>query len=133
MEDERPEIGKRAEGLALAYELKQGRAAHNVSGKYDEYPYDIHSTGPGGARCIEVKGTTTGEIKLSENERRAARKLGRSYYLYVIDDPLGAQPRLTIIRDPLAKMEYDRILHSGVRYVFYAKTWRGAADEAISL
>lgn len=133
MEDERPAIGKRAEALALEYELKQGRAARNVSGRYDEYPYDIHSTGPGGARCIEVKGTTNGAIKLSETQRRAARKLGRSYYLYVIDDPLGAQPRLTIIRDPLSKMEYDQTLHSGVRYVFHAQTWRSAADEAILL
>jgi len=93
------------------------------------YPYDLHSTGPGGTRCIEVKGTTTGQFKLSETQRRAAKKLGQAYYIYVVRDPLGAHPKLTIIRDPLSKMTYDDVLYSGARYVFNASTWQAAADE----
>jgi superfamily II DNA or RNA helicase len=131
--DERPDIGQKAEELARVYEEKQGREVKNVSGKYDVYPYDLHSKGPGGIRCIEVKGTTTGQFKLSENQRRAAKKLGKSYYLYIVRDPLGDQPKLTIVRDPLSKMEYDDVLYSGTRYVYNATTWQTAADEETTL
>ena len=133
LQDERPDIGAKAEALAQAYEARQGRRATNVSGEHDQYPYDLHSTGPGGTRCIEVKGTTTGNVKLSENQRRAARRLEKSYYLYIVRDPLSDHPRLTIIRDPLSKMDYDDVLYSGARYVYNAKTWRKAADEEVTL
>ena len=131
--DEKPAIGQKAEDLAQAYEEKQGRVVKNVSGEHDDYPYDLHSTGPGGVRCIEVKGTTTGQFKLSENQRRTAKKLGKSYYLYIVRDPLGDQPKLTIVRDPLSKMEYDDVLYSGARYVYNATTWQAAADEETTL
>jgi superfamily II DNA or RNA helicase len=127
--DDRLEIGLKAEELVRAYEEKQGRTTKNVSGEHDMYPYDLHSTGPGGVRCIEVKGTTIGQFKLSENQRRAAKKLGQSYYVYVVRNPLSDQPKLTIIRDPLSKMDYDDILYSGARYVYNASTWQAAADE----
>jgi superfamily II DNA or RNA helicase len=127
--DQTQAIGLKAEELAQKYEEKHGRAAKNVTGDHQTYPYDLYSTGPGGVRCIEVKGTTTGQIKLSENERRAARKLGSAYYLYIVRDPLGANPRLSIVRDPLSKMAHDAILYSGARYVFNATTWQNAADE----
>ena len=131
--DEKPAIGQKAEELAQAYEEKQGRVVKNVSGEHDDYPYDLHSTGPGGVRCIEVKGTTTGQFKLSENQRRTAKKLGKSYYLYIVRDPLGDHPKLTIVRDPLSKMEYDDVLYSGARYVYNATTWQAAADEETTL
>jgi SNF2 family DNA or RNA helicase len=127
--DEKPEIGAAAEMLARQYEEMQGRGVKDVSGEHDDYPYDLHSVGPGGVRCIEVKGTTTGQIKLSENQRRSARKLGKSYFLYIVRDPLGDQPRLTIVRDPLSKMDHDNILYSGTRYIYNSKTWQAAADE----
>lgn len=132
-EDERPELGLAAQALVRAYEEKMGRTVKDVSGAYNTYPYDLHSTGPGGTRCIEVKATTTGQIKLSENQRRAARRLGVAYYLYVVTDPQGVQPKLTIVRDPLAKMAYDDVLYSGARYLFNAQTWRAAADEETAL
>jgi hypothetical protein len=131
--DERPDMARAAEKLAHAYEEKQGRQVKDVSGEHDDYPYDLHSAGPGGLRCIEVKGTTSGQIKLSENQRRAARRLGNAYYLYIVRDPLGKQPKLTIVRDPLAKMEYDDVLYSGARYVYNATTWQAAADEETTL
>jgi len=131
--DAKPAVAAAAEALVRQYEARQGRDAKNVSGEHDRYPYDLHSTGPGGVRCIEVKGTTTGQIKLSENQRRAARRLGRSFYLYVVRDPLSDHPHLTIIRDPLAKMDYDQVLYSGARYVYNAATWRAVADEEIAL
>jgi superfamily II DNA or RNA helicase len=133
LQDERPDVAAKAEALAQAYEARQGRTAINVSGEHDQYPYDLHSAGPGGARCIEVKGTTTGSFKLSENQRRAAHRLGKSYYLYIVRDPLGDHPRLTIIRDPLSKMDYDDVLYSGARYVYNAPTWQKAADEEAEL
>jgi hypothetical protein len=133
LQDERPDIGAKAEALAQAYEARQHRKAVNVSGEHDQYPYDLHSTGPGGTRCIEVKGTTTGNFILRETQRRAARKLGKSYYLYIVHDPLSENPRLTIIRDPLSKMDYDDVLYSGARYRYNASTWRAAADEETML
>jgi hypothetical protein len=131
--DERPSIAAAAEKHVIDHETRHGRPVTNVSGEHDQYPYDLHSEGPGGTRCIEVKGTTTGKVLLSEPERRAAMKLGQFYYLYIVVDPLGEQPRLTIIRDPLARMDYDGVLYSGARYVYSAATWRGAADEEIAL
>jgi len=133
LRDERPDIAAKAEALARAYEARQGRTAIDVSGEHDQYPYDLHSTGPGGTRCIEVKGTTTGNFKLSENQRRAAHRLGKSYYLYIVRDPPADHPRLTIIRAPLSKMDYDEVLYSGARYVYNASTWQKAADEEVTL
>jgi superfamily II DNA or RNA helicase len=133
LSDERPDVAAAAEELVRQYEERQGRGVRDVSGEHDKYPYDIHSTGPGGVRCIEVKGTTTGRIMLRENQRRAARRLGKSYYLYVVRDPLDEHPRLTIIRDPLSRLDHDEVLYSGARYVYHATTWRAAADEEISL
>lgn len=127
--DARPEIAARAEQLVAAYEEMQGRDVKNVSGEHDDYPYDLHSTGPGGVRCIEVKGTNTGQIILKENQRRAAKRLGKSYYLYIVRNPLSEYPRLTIISDPLSRMEHDDVLHSGVRYVYNSTTWQAVADE----
>lgn len=131
--DERPFVADAAMKHALEYESRHGRHAVDVSGEHDQYPYDLHSTGPGGVRCIEVKGTTTGKVLLSEPERRAAKRLGQSYYLYIVADPLGEQPRLTIIRDPLARMDHDDVLYSSARYVYGAATWRAATDEDIAL
>ena len=133
LSDERPDVAAAAERLVREYEGRQKRTVKDVSGEHDKYPYDIHSTGPGGVRCIEVKGTTTGRIMLRENQRRAARRLGKSYYLYVVHDPLGEHPRLTIIRDPLSRLDHDEVLYSGARYVYNSTTWHAAADEEISL
>ena len=133
MEDERPPMGQAAQALARTYEEKHGRQVKDVSGAYNDYPYDLHSSGPGGVRCIEVKATTSGRILLSENQRRAAHRLGKAYYLYIVTDPLGAHPGLTIVRDPLGKMNYDDVLYSGARYLFDAKTWQAAADEETTL
>ena len=132
MADRKPEVAQVAQALAWRYEEDHNRSVVDVSGEHRDYPYDLHSTGPGGPRLIEVKGTTTGRIILSENERRAARRFGPSYYLYVVRDPLG-QPQLSIVRDPLGKMQHDNTLYSGVRYAFNATTWQAAADEEIVL
>lgn len=131
--DERPAIADAAMRHARAYEERHGRSVRDVTGEHTNYPYDLHSTGPGGPRCIEVKGTTTGRVMLSETEHRAAQRLRSAYYLYVVGDPLGERPALTIIRDPWAKMAHDDILYSGARYVYNTPTWRAAADEETPL
>jgi len=132
LSDRKPEIAASAQAKARQYEEEHGRAVTDVSGEHVLFPYDLHSKGPGGPRCIEVKGTTGGRILLSENERRAARRLRASYYLYIVSDPLGAA-RLTIVRDPLSKMKHDSTLYSGVRYAFEESTWRAVADEETDL
>jgi SNF2 family DNA or RNA helicase len=131
--DERPGIAAAAVAHVVAYEGHHGRQTTDVSGEHSQFPYDLYSAGPGGPRCIEVKGTTTGRILLSETELRAAQRLRHNYYLYVVGDPLGDRPALTIVRDPWSKMAHDDILYSGARYVYNAATWRAAADEETSL
>ena len=64
---------------------------------------------------------------------RAAQRFRGSYYLYVVTDPLGERPALSIIRDPWARLSPDNILYSGARYVYNARTWRAAADTEIPL
>jgi hypothetical protein len=129
LSDPRPAVAHAAEAVAHRYEEAQGREVRDVSGEHDIYPYDLHSTGPGGPRCIEVKGTTTGNVWLSENERRAAKRMGAHYYLYIVRDPQSAAPHLTIIRNPLARMTHDAVLYSGARYVYNQTTWQAAGSE----
>jgi len=128
LRDLRPEVAQAAMAAVVRYEQAQGRQVTDVTGEHELHPYDVYSTGPGGPRCIEVKGTTTGRIFMSENERRAAQRLRGSYYLYIVSDPLG-QARVTVVRDPFGRMPPDAVLHAGVRYAFDEPTWRALADE----
>lgn len=129
--DQKREVEQAAMRHVMTYERSRGREVVDVTGEHRLYPYDLHSTGPGGPRCIEVKGTTTGRVLLSENERRAGIRLAASYYLYIVTDPLGAAA-LSIVRDPLAKMQHDDVLYGGARYGYDERTWRPAAEEETS-
>jgi hypothetical protein len=131
--DLRPDIAAAAMAHVVAYEAAHGRQTRDVTGGNSDYPYDLHATGPGGPRLIEVKGTTSGDIFLTETESRAAQRFRGSYFLYVVTDPLGERPALSIIRDPWARLSPDNILYSGARYVYNARTWRAAADTEIPL
>jgi superfamily II DNA or RNA helicase len=126
--DSRPEVAQAAMAAAEHYEREYGRQPVDVTGEHEHYPYDLHSVGPGGPRCIEVKGTTTGRFIMSENERRAAKRLGTAYYLYVVSEPL-TKPEVNIIRNPYARLQPDEVLTSGVRYSFDRATWTAATDE----
>ncbi|HPL28761.1 MAG TPA: helicase-related protein [Anaerolineae bacterium] len=128
LRDLRPEVAEAAMAAVVRYEQAHGREVTDLTGDHYLHPYDLHSTGPGGPRCIEVKGTTTGRIFMSENERRAAQRLRGSFYLYIVTDPLGQAP-VTVVRDPLTRMAPDVVLHTGAHYGFDAATWRAAADE----
>jgi len=113
----------------LAYERAHGREPVDVSGDYaGTHSFDVRSRGPGGLRFIEVKGTVSGNVFLSETEHRTAAKLGDSYYLYIVSDPLQ-HPRLRIVRDPARHLQPDQRLHQGVRYLYHAATWLAASTE----
>jgi hypothetical protein len=114
--------------FAMDFETARGRTPTDVSGEHRDYPFDIHSSGPGGPRYIEVKGTTGGTVILSDNERKAARKLGSDYYLYIVEDPME-KPRLSIVRDPATTMDYDDRILQGVSYVYRRETWQAARGE----
>lgn len=132
--DERPDVAAAAMAFVRAYETAAGRALSDQTGGYHSgFPYDLHSTGPGGPRRIEVKGTTTGRVILSETERHAAQRFREQYYLYIVRDPLGQRPALAIVRDPWARMTHDDTLYSGARYVYNARTWAAAAEQEIRL
>lgn len=132
MVDRRRQVEDAAMAYVMGYETSHGRTVTNVTGEHKQYPYDFYSAGPGGPRCIEVKGTTTGDILLSRNERVAAQHLGGGYYLYIVSDPLG-QPALNIVRNPAARMQPDAELHGDVTYAYYQSSWRAASDEEITL
>lgn len=128
LRDLRPEVAAAAMAAVASHERAHGREVTDVTGEHHLHPYDLYSIGPGGPRCIEVKGTTTGRIFLSENQRRAAQRLRTSFYLYIVTDPLQ-QAQITVVRDPFARLQPDMVLHAGVQYVYDAATWQAAADE----
>ena len=128
MRDLRPEVAEAAVQAVRAYEEAHGRTVTDVSGEHQEHPYDLHSTGPGGLRCIEVKGTTTGRIFMSENERRASQRLRTSYYLYIVTDPLD-QAQVHVIRDPFKRLDPDRLERYSVQYQYSAAIWQAAVEE----
>lgn len=132
MVDMKRKIEDAAMAYAELYEQKHLRAVKNVTGEHKQYPYDLYSSGPGGPRCIEVKGTTAGDILLSRNERVAAQHLGSGYYLYIVSDPLG-KPSLNIVRNPAARMQPDAELHGEVKYAYYKSTWHAVSDEEVKL
>ncbi len=59
----------------------------------------------GEKRHIEVKGRAgRSEVRMEDNEYRAACNLGREYWLYVVLDCATAAPQLVRVRDPFTKL-----------------------------
>lgn len=110
--------------VAIEYERQQGRRPQDVSG--ENFGYDIRSEAPDGAvRYIEVKArATTGPIALTPNEWVMAQRLGREYWLYVVEHAATA-PTLYTIQNPAAKLRPREVVEV-VRFV--VADWKEAAD-----
>lgn len=108
------EIEAIAVKYAKAYEEADGATVRDVStapearsaGLSDHPGFDLLSLRPGWEeRAIEVKGRAgTGDVELTENEWAKACNLRSRYWLYVVYDCAGPQPRLLRVRDPFEKL-----------------------------
>jgi len=84
--------------VAMRHEREQGREPVDVSKEFRGY--DIRSEGGGEVRFIEVKAFEShGQVRFTPHEWQMAQRLGRDYWLYVVEDA-ATQPRLRCIRDP---------------------------------
>jgi superfamily II DNA or RNA helicase len=101
-----PEIERIAVEFVTQAERARGCLVESV--EKDNKGYDLisrlpHPEDPKSVRevrFIEVKGRAgVGEIALTENEFKTARRLGAEYWLYVVYNCSGT-PRLLVIRDP---------------------------------
>jgi len=100
--------------VARAYEESLGARVEDVSipplaraaGLTDHPGFDLRSTRPGGeARAIEVKGrAAVTHVELTENEWIKACNLRQDYWLYVVYNCAGPQPRLYRVRDPFGRL-----------------------------
>lgn len=108
------EIEAIAVRVSTVYEETDGAVVRNVStppearaaGLTDHPGFDLLSVRPGGEeRAIEVKGRAgTGDLELTENEWAKACNLRGRYWLYVVYDCAGPQPRLLRVRDPFGTL-----------------------------
>ncbi|MDP2659280.1 MAG: DUF3883 domain-containing protein, partial [Dehalococcoidia bacterium] len=108
------EIERIAVQVAWAHEESSGAQVYDVStperallAGLDRWPgFDLLSRRPNGdQRCIEVKGRrAVGDVEIKENEWAKAANLREQYWLYVVYDCAGANPRLLRIQDPFMKL-----------------------------
>ena len=78
----------------------------------------------GAVRSIEVKvRARTGTVALTPNEWLMAQRLGREYWLYVVEHAATAA-ELYVVQDPAAKLQPDEVIEV-VRYG--VKGWKEAA------
>ncbi|MDR2030997.1 MAG: DUF3883 domain-containing protein, partial [Azoarcus sp.] len=111
------EVERIAMDIAIAFEAARGADVRDVSTQpkarlagLNDYPgFDLFSKQRNGdvleERGIEVKGRVgIGEIELTENEWARACNLREKYWLYVVFDCGGNQPRLFRVQDPFANL-----------------------------
>ena len=111
----RPENLKAIHEFATRFERERGCLVESV--EKDNKGYDLisrlpHPEDPRSVRevrFIEVKGRAgVGEIALTENEFKTARRLGAEYWLYVVFN-CSSKPQLVIVRDP-ARMDWRPVV-----------------------
>lgn len=106
------EVEALAMDLAIRYEQSRGWAVVDVSKNLDGSGFDLRSTSPTNdqgvreVRRIEVKGRAGHgrEVHLTPNEWRQARRLGGTYWLYVVWGCKEADPVLKAIHNPWARL-----------------------------
>ncbi len=124
---ERKVIEDAALRVVLLYERNGGRRPKEVT---FEFPgYDIRSSDNEQERFIVVKGLRkTGDVELTFNEWRMAKRLGDAYWLYIVAKATD-EPTLFLIRDPHARFEDSLIQDQEVRVRI--QNWQKQADQAL--
>jgi superfamily II DNA or RNA helicase len=109
-----PVVEETAMRVAMDFERRRGWEPLDVSKLCDGRGYDIQSFGPADdsgirpVRRIEVKGRSSpnGDVVLTPNEWRKARRLAADYWLYVVYNARpGAEPLLKSVQDPAHVLE----------------------------
>ncbi|MDW7995984.1 MAG: helicase-related protein [Gemmatales bacterium] len=120
-----PEVEAKGMEAALAYERQHGRTPRDVS--RENRGYDIVSEAEGGIiRYIEVKAlATTGPIALTRNEWLMAQRLGKDYWLYVVEHA-ATSPVVNPIQNPTAILHPQEITDV-VRY--WVPDWKKSIDQ----
>ncbi|MEM4531679.1 MAG: DUF3883 domain-containing protein, partial [Thermofilaceae archaeon] len=87
--------------------------------------YDIRSkANDGSVRYIEVKShARSGPLVLTPNEWLMAQRLGKEYWLYIVENA-ATTPTLYIIQNPAAKLHPEE-MKEVVRYV--VKDWKNSS------
>lgn len=101
------EIEKIGMEETFKHEKSNGRYPEDVSA--ENIGFDVRSTDQNGLiRYIEVKARAgVGDIALTQNEEFKARRLGDSYYLYVVYDA-AINPDLRIIQNPAENLKMEK-------------------------
>lgn len=109
--------------VAMQYEREQGRVPEDVSAQ--KLGYDIRSkANDGSVRYIEVKShARSGPLVLTPNEWLMAQRLGKEYWLYIVENA-ATTPTLYIIQNPAAKLHPEE-MKEVVRYV--VKDWKNSS------
>ena len=82
--------------LKLGFDIRAHRIADEASG-------EVY------VKRIEVKGRLKGQpIRLTTNEWYKAHQLADTYWLYVVWNPLGDDPEVMSIHNPVAKLDYAK-------------------------
>lgn len=119
-----PQIEAIGMEVAMRHERAEGRTPEDLSTQ--NLGFDIRSTAPDGSvRYIEVKARAhTGAIALTPNEWLMAQRLGKEYWLYVVENA-ASEPALYRIQDPAATLRPQEIREI-VRYI--VTDWKAAAQ-----
>jgi superfamily II DNA or RNA helicase len=93
------EIERIAVEVATRYETDDDWAVKSVED--DNVGFDLLSLRDGQRRCIEVKGRAgVAMVELTWGEFAKSQELGEDYWLYVVLDCAGPEPRLYRVQDP---------------------------------
>lgn len=119
-EDRKRKVEEAGMRVVLDHERRKGREPKDVSKEF--LGYDIVSHGAEETRYIEVKAfAATGPLELTPHEWQMARRLGRDYWIYVVEDALS-KPKLTIIQDPVNTLPQPQEVVDVVKVV--VKRWK---------
>lgn len=124
--DKRDEVSQTGIQHVIIYEKENGRNAVDLNTDIMNHPgYDIESTDKNGEiRYIEVKALSgiwegANPARLTRNEYETARKYGKQYWLYVVENISSGSPNIYCIQDPAGKVNYYLFDHG----------WIGVAEE----
>lgn len=103
------EVEAIAMDVAIENEHERGWVPEDVSAEnlgFDVRSQFLDDGVPEDIRYIEVKGRAeAGEIRLSSNEWKKARRFGDQYWLYIVTETKSEEPQLTEIQDPSRQFE----------------------------
>jgi superfamily II DNA or RNA helicase len=125
-----PDIEAIAVRVATKYE--EGRGAEVQSVEADNVGFDLLSLRDTERRCIEVKGRAgIGSVELTWGEFAKAQELGNDYWLYVVLDCAGSDPRLYRVADPVRALAGQFHTNLDVRFGIDPEPVISAAESSL--